>query len=152
MKEFTKKLWEEASPKRVADKSRPPEETIAWVEEQLAASGLKILRGLERVDQGRLGIPVYLSLYDVEGQQVTGKFKQMGKGATEALSRASALMELVERFSLFSYVRRMQDEPVVPLSQVEEALSPVELLDSLEDPEGDPRLRAYVEKLLPDAC
>ena len=150
MGDYLPRLWEEPSPKKIADKCRTPEETIAWVEERLATSGLKVFRELKRIDKGRLGIPVYISLYDLEGQLVTGNYKQMGKGATDILSRASALMELVERFSLFSYVKKMKDEPPRPLSRVPGALSPAELLESLDDPEGDTRIRSYVERLLPE--
>ncbi len=67
---------------------------------------MRIYRGLQRIDKGRLGIPVYISLYDVQGTEVTGNYKQMGKGTNDTLSRASALMELVERFSLFSFYKR----------------------------------------------
>ena len=60
-----------------------------------------------RIDSGRLDIPVYLSLLGVDARRVVPTHKQMGKGATPVQAEASALMELVERFSFFSlYCRR----------------------------------------------
>ena len=57
-----------------------------------------------RIDSGRLDIPVYLSLLGVDARRVVPTHKQMGKGATPVQAEASALMELVERFSFFSYL------------------------------------------------
>lgn len=139
------------SPKKIADKSRSPEETIAEVEETLRRSGLQVFRELRRIDKGRLGIPVYISIYDLEGQLVTGNYKQMGKGATDALSRASALMELVERFSLFHFVKNRARVEVATLSELGESTLPVEeLLDSVEDPEEDARARELARRVLPE--
>ncbi len=58
---------------------------------------------MERVDTGRLGIPVYFSICGREAYEVIRNKKQMGKGCTPAQSQASACMELVERFSFFSF-------------------------------------------------
>ena len=57
-----------------------------------------------RIDSGRLDIPVYLSLLGVDARRVVPTHKQMGKGATPVQAEASALMELVERFSFFTYL------------------------------------------------
>ena len=125
------------SPKKVADKSATPEETISLVTERLSAAGASIFQELRRVDKGRLGIPVYLSLYGAEGLALTGNLKQMGKGSSEALAKASALMELVERFSLFRFVKK----GAFPLRTYEElgdkALPLEELVSSVKDPEED---------------
>jgi ribosomal protein S12 methylthiotransferase accessory factor len=86
------------------DKLLPPEETIARVKSRLAQVQLDILQETMRIDSGRLDIPVYLSLLGVDAQRVVPTKKQMGKGATPAQAEASALMELVERFSFFSYL------------------------------------------------
>ncbi len=102
IEKFTKTSY-----KVLADKAKLPEETVKEVESKLKNAGIKIYKGLQRIDKGRLGIPVYISLYDLEGKKVTGNYKQMGKGATETLAQASALMELVERFSLFSYISQV---------------------------------------------
>ncbi len=87
------------------DKLLPPEATIARVKNRLAGLDLKILKKTKRIDSGRLDIPVYLSLLDVDAMKVMPTRKQMGKGATPPQAEASALMELVERFSFFSYLK-----------------------------------------------
>lgn len=86
------------------DKVVSPAQTIARVKERLAGLDLKILRQVVRIDSGRLDIPVYISLVDVDAMRVMPTRKQMGKGATPAQAEASALMELVERFSFFSFL------------------------------------------------
>ncbi len=85
------------------DKVCPPEETVARFQDKLKKVNLDILAGVERVDNGRLGIPVYFSLCGDDARELTGNKKQMGKGATPAQAKASACMELAERFSLFSF-------------------------------------------------
>lgn len=86
------------------DKVRAPEETLRWARERLNRLDLDILSKTMRIDTGRLGIPVYISLCGHDASRVTGTKKQMGKGATPAQSEASALMELLERFSFFSFI------------------------------------------------
>lgn len=88
------------------DKVRSPEETIAWVRERFRLSGFDILAQTIRIDSGRLGIPVYISRCGTDALAIIGARKQMGKGATPAQSEASALMELAERFSFFSYIKK----------------------------------------------
>ncbi len=149
MKTGLKRLFQTPSPKKVADKHLPPEETIRWVEGVLRSQGVEIFQSLKRVDKGRLGIPVYMSLYGTEGLAITGNLKQMGKGATEELAKASALMELIERYSLFKKIRtggfieasweELQGQ-TLPLDT---------LLQSVEDPEADPRANEVVRMFLP---
>lgn len=86
------------------DKLLTPEETIARVRERLGRLDLQILKETMRIDSGRLGIPIYISILGADAKRVVPTAKQMGKGATPVQSEASALMELVERFSFFSYV------------------------------------------------
>ena len=69
MKDLLKKFLE-PSLKVVADKAKFPEETVKEVEEKLNSLGIKIYKGIKRVDKNRLGIPVYLSLYDIDGQKI----------------------------------------------------------------------------------
>lgn len=90
------------------DKVVTPEETVARVKDRLARLDLKILKETLRIDSGRLDIPVYISLLDVDAMAVMPTRKQMGKGATPAQAEASALMELVERFSFFSFLEAGQ--------------------------------------------
>jgi len=86
------------------DKLLSPEETVRQVRERLAALDLAILAETMRIDSGRLDIPVYISLLGADARRVVPTQKQMGKGATPVQAEASALMELVERFSFFSYI------------------------------------------------
>lgn len=85
------------------DKILPPEETVKRFRKKLAETGLHILDSTERIDNGRLGIPVYFSNCGKDAARVIGTKKQMGKGATPQQAEASAVMELAERFSLFSF-------------------------------------------------
>ncbi len=86
------------------DKLLTPEETIRRVRDRLGRLDLKLLQDTKRIDSGRLDIPVYLSILGVDARRVVPTHKQMGKGATPVQAEASALMELVERFSFFSYL------------------------------------------------
>ncbi|MEJ2672909.1 MAG: YcaO-like family protein, partial [Deltaproteobacteria bacterium] len=86
------------------DKLLTPEETVRRVRQRLENLDLKLLQETMRIDSGRLDIPVYLSLLGVDARRVVPTHKQMGKGATPIQAEASALMELVERFSFFAYL------------------------------------------------
>jgi ribosomal protein S12 methylthiotransferase accessory factor len=90
------------------DKTRTPEQTISWVRESLAGLNMDVLARTVRIDTGRLDIPVYISLCGEDATRFTGTKKQMGKGATPEQSEASALMELIERFSFFSFIHQFQ--------------------------------------------
>lgn len=85
------------------DKIVPPEETVKRFKKKLKGLNLDILKHTERIDNGRLGIPVYLSSCGKDALSVIGTKKQMGKGATPHQAEASALMELAERFSFYSF-------------------------------------------------
>jgi ribosomal protein S12 methylthiotransferase accessory factor len=87
------------------DKARAPRETIDRVRALLKEVNLDILRETLRIDSGRLGIPIYISRCGRDAVQVIGTQKQMGKGGTPEQSEASALMELVERFSFFNFIK-----------------------------------------------
>jgi ribosomal protein S12 methylthiotransferase accessory factor len=85
------------------DKTLPPEETVKLFKDKLNKIDLDILKNTVRIDNGRLNIPIFISYYGQDAKNVTGGKKQMGKGATPRQAEASAVMELVERFSLFSF-------------------------------------------------
>jgi ribosomal protein S12 methylthiotransferase accessory factor len=87
------------------DKTISPEQTVQRFREQLKRIDLDILRETIRIDNGRLDIPVYFSRCGRDAAATIGTRKQMGKGATPAQSEASAVMELAERFSFFSYYK-----------------------------------------------
>lgn len=91
------------------DKTRPPAETVRAVRErlrELEGKGLSLLAETVRVDVGRLGIPVFMSVAGPQARGVLPTRKQMGKGATKDQAEASALMELMERFGFFSSWRK----------------------------------------------
>ena len=88
---------------RDQDKAITPEETIERFFKRLDQFDIKILSEVKRIDNGRLDIPVYFSVCTDEARAKTGTKKQMGKGASAIQSKASACMELAERFSFFSF-------------------------------------------------
>lgn len=85
------------------DKAVPPTETVRRVKAVLDEKCKGVLAETKRVDTGRLGIPVFLGICGPAARQVMPTRKQMGKGASPEQAEASALMELVERFSYFSF-------------------------------------------------
>lgn len=85
------------------DKAVTPAQTISRVHERLAAADLDILAQTRRVDAGRLGIPVYLSVCGADAREIMPTRKQMGKGSSPEQAQASALMELMERYAFFSF-------------------------------------------------
>lgn len=87
------------------DKVMSPKETVATFKEKSARLNLDILSTTRRIDNGRLDIPVFFSECGADAKSVIGTNKQMGKGGTPEQSEASAVMELAERFSFFSFVK-----------------------------------------------
>ena len=91
------------------DKIMDPRETIANFRDRLKEVDLDILEKTERIDNGRLDIPVFFSKCGRDAASVIGTKKQMGKGATPEQSEASAVMELAERFSFFSFCKNPEN-------------------------------------------
>lgn len=85
------------------------EETLARVQSILAASRQDILRETRRIDTGRLGIPVYMSICAGDARALMPTRKQMGKGPTAAQAEASAVMELMERHAFFGFWIRQEN-------------------------------------------
>jgi ribosomal protein S12 methylthiotransferase accessory factor len=85
------------------DKIISPAETVSRFRERLKKIDLDILEKTERIDNGRLNIPVYFSMCGKDAAATIGSRKQMGKGGTPQQAEASAVMELAERFSFFSF-------------------------------------------------
>ncbi|MDP2863602.1 MAG: YcaO-like family protein [Desulfobacterales bacterium] len=120
------------------DKIKSPEETIKTFKEKLKTLNLDILQNTERIDNGRLGIPVYFSRCGKDASAVTGTKKQMGKGATPSQAEASAVMELAERFSFFSFCRNPGNFFYEKYSNIRDAAIPFDMIaksvhDSSED-------------------
>ncbi|MEW6666237.1 MAG: YcaO-like family protein [Thermodesulfobacteriota bacterium] len=110
------------------DKILAPEQTVERFRARLKEVDLDILKGTMRIDHGRLDIPVYFSLCGRDAELVIGTKKQMGKGGTPRQSEASAVMELAERFSFFSFCKdpgnfiieeyRNLKDPVLPFESI----------------------------------
>ena len=88
---------------RDGDKVVTPAETVARAKAILSRFGDGVLESTRRIDTGRLGIPVFLSVCGEKAREIMPTRKQMGKGASPEQSEASALMELVERYSFFHF-------------------------------------------------
>ena len=85
------------------DKACSPSETVRRVKARFEDKCRGVLAKTDRVDTGRLGIPVFVSQCGPEARQIMPTRKQMGKGASPEQAEASALMELAERYSYFSF-------------------------------------------------
>ncbi len=130
------------------DKLVPPTETIQRVQGKLHEIGIDLLHSIVRIDTGRLRIPVYASFCGTDGTRVIGTKKQMGKGCTPEQAQASALMELVERFSFFSFIKE-SSPPKIPFHSLkEDVLSFDSILLSVYEPNAsDERNRICFEGL-----
>ncbi|MCF8111319.1 MAG: YcaO-like family protein [Desulfobacteraceae bacterium] len=91
------------------DKTLAPEQTVAEAKRRFEMLNLEILEETVRIDNGRLDIPVYLSVCGADARALTKTGKQMGKGATPQQAEASAVMELVERFSFYSFAQNSEN-------------------------------------------
>ncbi|XOF35030.1 MAG: YcaO-like family protein [Candidatus Electrothrix sp. YB6] len=124
------------------DKACTPEQTVELFQERLKATGLDILKEVKRIDTGRLDIPVFFSVCGKDAAATIGTKKQMGKGSTPEQSKASACMELAERFSFFSFLRNPDNFIVGDYAAMQEAGYPVlpmsALLHSVHDTERRP--------------
>jgi len=120
------------------DKIMSPEETVARFKEKTAKLNLDILSQTRRIDNGRLDIPVFFSECGTDAENVIGTKKQMGKGGTPAQSEASAVMELAERFSFFSFMQK-EANFFYSTSKVlgEKALSYEQIIKSVHDNKED---------------
>jgi ribosomal protein S12 methylthiotransferase accessory factor len=120
------------------DKIITPEQTVKRFQQRLAENNLDILEDIVRIDNGRLDIPVYFSVCGPEARSAIGNNKQMGKGATPAQSQASAVMELGERFSLFSFYRNGDNFVTArPKEITEPKLSFAQIAQSVDDKTQD---------------
>ncbi|MDH4317489.1 MAG: YcaO-like family protein [Desulfobulbaceae bacterium] len=131
------------------DKVCTPEETVSRFMERLREVNLDILKEVKRIDNGRLDVPVYFSVCGKDANHIIGTKKQMGKGSTPEQSRASACMELGERFSFFSFLKNKDNFVVGDYREMKEAGYPVlpirYLLASVNDETTSPEL---LEELL----
>lgn len=135
------------------DKACTPQETIDRFMQRLKEVNLDILKEVRRIDTGRLDIPVYFSMCGKDAQDTIGNKKQMGKGSTPVQSRASACMELGERFSFFSFIKNPANFVVGDYAEMKQAGYPVMdidfLLTSVHDTSLSPEMLAGLLKGLP---
>ena len=110
------------------DKIITPEETVARFKAKLQEVHLNILERTVRIDNGRLDIPVFFSICGQDALQVIGTKKQMGKGSTPQQSEASAVMELAERFSFFSFSKDAKNFFVEEYRNLKHQAIPFELI------------------------
>lgn len=132
------------------DKACTPEETVARFHERLRATNLDILKEIKRIDTGRLDIPVYFSMCGEDALRIIGNKKQMGKGSTPEQSRASACMELGERFSFFSFLKNKENFLVGDYAAMEAQGYPVLDIASLLQSVHDSHLTAELLRNLLD--
>ncbi len=120
------------------DKILAPQETIRRFKEKLRTIDLDILEYTIRIDKGRLNIPVYFSTCGKDAVNIIGTKKQMGKGATPEQAEASAVMELAERFSFFSYLRNPENFFVEKYCNLKKNAIPFEMIaQSVHDNSDD---------------
>jgi ribosomal protein S12 methylthiotransferase accessory factor len=110
------------------DKAVTPEETVARFKARLKEVDLDILERTLRIDRGRLGIPVYFSVCGKDALEVIGTKKQMGKGSTPQQAEASAVMELAERFSFFSFCKNPRNFLVEQYRNLGDRAIPFEMI------------------------
>lgn len=122
------------------DKIISPETTLETFMERSKQACLTILEETRRIDNNRLGIPVYFSVCGHDAHRLTGTKKQMGKGVTPALAEASAVMELAERFSLYSFLDNPANVITATYDEVQDRAIPFEAIAmSVHEPEHLPR-------------
>jgi ribosomal protein S12 methylthiotransferase accessory factor len=120
------------------DKILPPEETVRRFKEKLKKVNLDILEETIRIDNGRLDIPIYFSSCGRDALAVIGTKKQMGKGATPLQAEASAVMELAERFSFFSFCKNPDNFFVDTYRNLQHRAIPFEMIaQSVHDDSED---------------
>jgi ribosomal protein S12 methylthiotransferase accessory factor len=131
------------------DKWISPEETLAKFREKLKQVNLDILAYTQRIDNQRLGIPVFFSVCGKDAAALTHTKKQMGKGATPEQAEASATIELAERFSFFSFRNNPDHFQTASYADVQKDAMPYELIaKSVHDESGESLLvKPFFEKL-----
>ncbi len=132
------------------DKIMPPEETVKRFKEKLIKVDLDILEETIRIDNGRLDIPIYFSSCGNDAMKVIGTKKQMGKGATPQQAEASAVMELAERFSFFSFYKNPENFLVEKYSNIKDSTIPFEMIaQSVHDDSEDLEISKKIFENLP---
>jgi len=120
------------------DKVFSPEETVRRFKAKLKMVDLDILDRTVRIDNGRLDIPVFFSVCGRDAADTIGTKKQMGKGGTPQQAEASAVMELAERFSFFSFWKNSDNFLIEEYRNLKEKALPFESIAvSVHDNSGE---------------
>lgn len=120
------------------DKIISPQETVKRFKDKLKNINLDILEKTVRIDNGRLDIPVFFSNCGSDAQAVIGNKKQMGKGGTPQQAEASAVMELAERFSFFSFDQNPENFIIEKYKNIKDrAMDYEQIIKSVHDNAGD---------------
>lgn len=132
------------------DKILTPQETVSRFRQRLQTVDLDILEKTERIDNGRLDIPVFFSRCGKDAKEIIGTKKQMGKGGTPQQAEASAVMELAERFSFFSFCKDPQNFKIKrPSEMTENALPFYEIAKSVHDDSDELDVSEKIYETLP---
>ncbi len=132
------------------DKVRSPGETLEDFREKTGRLKTALLKKTERIDSGRLDIPVYISECGHEAKALTGTSRQMGKGVTPAQAEASAVMELAERYSFFKFYTTPRNFITDTYKNVRaDALPFSMILQSVDDSGGDETAKRKIFEDLP---
>jgi ribosomal protein S12 methylthiotransferase accessory factor len=132
------------------DKVCTPEETVRRFKNKLKKVDLDILEKTMRIDSGRLDIPIYFSACGKDAEEVIGTKKQMGKGGTPQQSEASAVMELAERFSFFSFCKNPENFFTEEYKNIKDRALPFEYIAlSVHDDSNDLDMAKEVFSRLP---
>ena len=132
------------------DKILSPEETVARFKAKLKDVDLDVLEGTLRIDNGRLDIPVYFSICGKDAEAAIGAKKQMGKGGTPQQAEASAVMELAERFSFFSFLKNPRNFIVAEYRHLKDRALPFErIAESVHDDSDELEVAKEVFSRLP---
>ncbi len=132
------------------DKIMSPEQTIQHFKDKIKKLNLNILEEVKRIDNGRLDIPVYFSVCGHDAKAMTGTNKQMGKGATPQQAEASAVMELAERFSFFSFCKNPDNFFTEKYSNIKENAIDFEMIaKSVHDDSDDLEISKKIFDELP---
>jgi ribosomal protein S12 methylthiotransferase accessory factor len=103
-----------------------------------------------RIDNGRLDIPVFFSLCGRDAQHIIGTRKQMGKGGTPHQAEASAVMELAERFSFFSFWKNKNNFIIEEYRNMKDKAIPFDSIAlSVHDDSSDLDMAKEVFSMLP---
>jgi ribosomal protein S12 methylthiotransferase accessory factor len=119
------------------DKVMRPEDTVRRVKEKLAQLDADVLEETVRIDNGRLDIPIFFSRCGKDAKRIIGTNKQMGKGATPEQSEASAVMELAERYSFYTYIKNPDNFVVDTYRNLEKEALPFDLVAQSVHDESD---------------